>query len=105
MKHRRSPSLAMTPVLSPGIARAAVRVGLGAVALSRRIGWRPEIVSVRKPYFNSNQTEYRNDYNDIDDNDVDDSVLMQKYVYEASTRYYGNKMGWRLVGLVVDKVI
>ena len=72
MKHRRSPSLAMTPVLSPGNARAAVWVGLGAVALSRGIGWRPEIASVRKPYFNSNQTKYAND-----DNDVDDSFLIR----------------------------
>ena len=43
MKSRRSPNLAATPVLSPGIARAAVWVGLGAVARSRGIGWRPGI--------------------------------------------------------------
>ena len=36
-KNRRSPSLAATPVHSPGIARAAVWVGLGAVARSRGI--------------------------------------------------------------------
>ena len=34
MENRRSPSLFSTPVLSPGIARAAVWVGLGAVARS-----------------------------------------------------------------------
>ena len=40
-ENRRSPSLAATPVLSPGIARAAVWVGLRAVARSRGIRWRP----------------------------------------------------------------
>ena len=48
MTDRRSPSLAATPVLSPGIARAAVWVGLGAVARSRGIGWRPGIAGVEK---------------------------------------------------------
>ena len=67
MKNRRSPSLAATPVLSPGIARAAVWVGLGAVARSRGIGWRPGIVVVEKTYFNSNQNEDPNDDNDVDD--------------------------------------
>ena len=67
MKNRRSPSLAATPVLSPGIARAAVWVGLGAVARSRGIGWRPGIAGVEKTYFNSNQTKDPNDDNDVDD--------------------------------------
>ena len=67
MKNRRSPSLAATPVLSPGIARAAVWVGLGAVARSRGIGWRPGMAGVEKPYFNSNQTKDPNDDNDVDD--------------------------------------
>ena len=53
MKTRRSPSLATTPVLSQGIARAAVWVGLGAVARSWGIGWRPGIAGVEKTYFNS----------------------------------------------------
>ena len=41
MKNRRLPSLAATPVLSPGIARATGWVGLGAVARSRGLlcGW------------------------------------------------------------------
>ena len=59
--------LAATPVLSPGIARAAMWVGLGAVARSRGIGWRPGIAGVEKPYFNSNQTKDPNDDNDVDD--------------------------------------
>ena len=67
MKNRRLPSFAATPVLSPGIARAAVRVGRGAVARSRGIGWRPGIVGVEKPYFNSNQPKNPNDDNDVDD--------------------------------------
>ena len=78
MKNRRSPSLAATPVLSPGIARAAVWVGLGAVARSRGICWRPGIVGVEKTYFTSNQTKDPND-----DNDVDDSFCIM-YVYELS---------------------
>ena len=53
MKNRRSPSLAATPVLSPGIARVVVWVGLNAVARSRGIGWRPGIAGVEKAYFNS----------------------------------------------------
>ena len=62
-------SLAATPVLSPGIARAAaaVWVGLGAVARSRGICWRPGIVGVEKTYFTSNQTKDPNDDNDVDD--------------------------------------
>ena len=40
-ENRRSPSLAATSVLSPGIVKAAVWVGLGAVPRSRGIGWRP----------------------------------------------------------------
>ena len=44
--------LAATPVLSV-IARAAVWVGLGAVARSRGIGWRPGIAGVEKIHFNS----------------------------------------------------
>ena len=67
MKNRRSPSLAATPVLSPGIARAAVWVGLGAVARSRGIGSRPGIAGVEKLYFNSNQNKDPNDDNDVDD--------------------------------------
>ena len=67
MKNPSSPSLAATPVLSPGIARAAVRVGLGTVARSRGIGWRPGIAGVEKTYFNSNQTKDPNDDNDVDD--------------------------------------
>ena len=67
MKNRRSPSLAATPVLSPGIARAAVWVGLGAVARSRGIGWRPGIAGVEKPYLNAIKLDPN------DDNDVDDS--------------------------------
>ena len=38
-----------------------------------------------------------------DDNDVDDSFCI-RYVYELSEVYYGNRMGWRLVGMVVDKI-
>ena len=64
---RRSPSLAATPVLSPGIAKAAAWVGLGTVARSRGIGWRPGIAGVEKPYRNWNQTEDPNDDNDVDD--------------------------------------
>ena len=67
MKNLRSPSLASTPVLSPGIARAALWVGLGAVARSRGIGWRPGMAGAEKPYFNSNQTKDPNDDNDVDD--------------------------------------
>ena len=67
MKNRRSPTLAATPVLSPGIATAAVWVGLGAVARSRGIGWRPGITGVEKPYFNSNQSKDPNDDDDVDD--------------------------------------
>ena len=52
-ENRRSPTLAATPVLSPGIARAAVWVGLGAVARSRGIGWHPGAAGVDKTYFNS----------------------------------------------------
>ena len=52
MKHRRSPSLAATPVLSPGIARADVWAGLGAVALSRGIGWRSAVAAVLGVYYN-----------------------------------------------------
>ena len=67
MKNPSSPRLAATPVLSPGIARAAVRVGLGTVARSRGIGWRPGIAGVEKTYFNSNQAKDPNDDNDFDD--------------------------------------
>ena len=52
MKNRRSPSLAATPVLAPGIARAAVWVGLGAVARSRGIGWRSGLAAVFGVYYN-----------------------------------------------------
>ena len=52
MKNRRSPSLAATPVFSPGIARAAVLVGLGAVARSRGIGWRSGLAAVFGAYYN-----------------------------------------------------
>ena len=52
MKNRRSPTLAATPVFLPGIARAAVWVGLGAVARCRGIGWRSGIAGVEKTYFN-----------------------------------------------------
>ena len=52
LKNRRSPSLASTPVLSPGIARAAVWVGLGAVARSRGIGWRSGLAAVFGGYYN-----------------------------------------------------
>ena len=45
--------LAATPVLSTGIARAAVWVGLGAVARSRGIGWRTGTSGVEKHTFNS----------------------------------------------------
>ena len=51
-ENRRSPSLAATPVLSPGIARAAVWVGLGAVARSRGIGWRSGLEAVFGVYCN-----------------------------------------------------
>ena len=54
MKNRRSPSLAATPVLAPGIARAAVWVGLGAVARSRGIGWRSGLAAVFGVYYNRN---------------------------------------------------
>ena len=78
--------MAATPVLLPGIARAAVRVGLGAVAQSRGIRWRRGIADVEKTYFNSNQTKDPND-----DNDVDDSFCIRWYVYELSKVYYSNK--------------
>ena len=52
MTDRRSPSLAATPVLSPGIARAAVWVGLGAVARSLGIGWRSGLAAVFGVYYN-----------------------------------------------------
>ena len=52
MENRRSPSLAATPVLSPGITRAAVWVGLGAVARSREIGWRSGLTAVLGVYYN-----------------------------------------------------
>ena len=52
MKNRRSPSLAATAVLSPGIARAGVWVGLGAVARPRGIGWRSGLAAVFVVYFN-----------------------------------------------------
>ena len=52
MKNRRSQSLAATPVLSPGIARAAVFVGLGTVARSWGIGWRSELAAVFGVYYN-----------------------------------------------------
>ena len=52
MKNRRSPSWAATPVLSPGMARAAVWVGLGAVARSRGIGWRSGPAVVSGVYYN-----------------------------------------------------
>ena len=52
MKNRRSLSLVAMPVLPPGIARAAVWVGLGAVARCRGIGWRSGIAGVEKTYFN-----------------------------------------------------
>ena len=52
LKNRRSPSLAATPVISPGIARAAVWVGLGAVARSRGIGWRSGVSAVFGVFYN-----------------------------------------------------
>ena len=52
MKNRRSPSLAATPVLSPGIARTAVWVGLGAVARSRGIWWPSGLAAVFGAYYN-----------------------------------------------------
>ena len=52
MRNRRSPSLAATPVLSPGIARAAVWVGLGAVARSRGIGWHSGLAAILGVYYN-----------------------------------------------------
>ena len=48
----RSPNLATTPVLSPGIARAAVWVGLGAIARSRGIGWRLGLAAINGVYYN-----------------------------------------------------
>ena len=48
---RRSPSLVATSVCSPGIARAAVWVGLGAVARFRGIGWSPGAAGVEQTYF------------------------------------------------------
>ena len=60
-ENRRSPSLAATPVLSPGIARAAVWVGLGAVTRSRGIGWRPGAAGVENLYFYSIKLRIRND--------------------------------------------
>ena len=101
MRDRRSPSLAATPVLSPGIARAAVWVGLGAVARSQGVGWRPGSAGVEKPYFNSNQTK---DPNDENDDDYTRSFCIRWYVYELSKVYYSTRMGWCLVGLVVDKI-
>ena len=50
MKGRRSPGLAAT---TPGIAKAAVWVGLGARRAVSGIGWRPGAAGVEKPYLNS----------------------------------------------------
>ena len=52
MKNHRSPSLGATPVLSLGIARAAVWMGLGAVTRSRGIGWRSGLAAVLGVYYN-----------------------------------------------------
>ena len=52
LKNRRWPSLAATPVLSPGIARAAVWVGLGILARSREIGWRSGLAVIFGVYYN-----------------------------------------------------
>ena len=64
MKNRRSPSLAATPVLSPGIARAAVWVELGAVARSRGIGWRSGLAAVLGVYYNRHvfRDSFEHDY-------------------------------------------
>ena len=56
------------------------------------------MAGAEKPYFNSNQTKDPND-----DNDVDDSFCI-RYAYKLSKVYYINKMGWSLVGLMVDKM-
>ena len=48
MKNHRSPSLAATPVLTPGIARASVWVGLGS--RSWGIGWRSGLAAVSLVY-------------------------------------------------------
>ena len=56
MKHRRSPSFGYDARSSPGIAKAVVWVGLGAVALSRGIGWWLQRASVRNSYIDSNQS-------------------------------------------------
>ena len=82
MKNPSSPRLAATPVLSPGIARAAVRVGLGTVARSRGIGWRPGIAGVEETNVNSNQTKDLN--HDID---VDNSFCIRQYLYELNKVY------------------
>ena len=67
----------MTPVLSPEVARAVVWVGFGAVARSRRNGWRPRAAGVEKTYFEVFELNQAKDPND--DNDVDDvSVLNNK---------------------------
>ena len=52
-ENHRSPSSTATPVLSPGIARAAVWVGRGAFVRSRGSGRRPGAAGVEKTYFNS----------------------------------------------------
>ena len=52
LKTPRSPSLIATAVLSPGIPTTAAWVGLGAVARSRGIGWRPGAAGVEKTYLN-----------------------------------------------------
>ena len=48
MKNHRSPSLAATPVLTPGIARASVWVGLGS--RSWGIGWGSGLAAVSLVY-------------------------------------------------------
>ena len=73
MKNRHSPSLVATPVLSLGIARASVWVRLSAVARSRGIGWRPGAARAEKKL----QLNRNKDPND--NNDVDASVLNNKY--------------------------
>ena len=48
----RSPSSGATPVLSPGIARAAVLAGRGTVARPREVGWHLGAAGVENLHFN-----------------------------------------------------
>ena len=56
----RSPSSGATPVLSPGIARAAVWAGRGTVARPRGVGWRLGAAGVENLLFNWSKQKMKN---------------------------------------------